>query len=156
MADNESYSDDISALWGDTAQDAFEPPRPNGAVTHNRGPSPAPAPADPRDTVAGLANALAGHLVVAHDADADQRSRDAADALSELLRNSEMRDAAATESLEQITERMASVQNDLNEVHEAVHTLREEVSNFRKRPGAWRRWGRWAQKRSTSRRFAPG
>ena len=69
MADSEPFSDDISALWGDTDQDVLEPPRPNGFLTSGHEPDPAPTNgsqveltvAEPRDPVAPLAHALAGH-----------------------------------------------------------------------------------------------
>lgn len=71
MADNESFPDDISGLWGAPEEDALGPPRPNGTITTGRDPTPAPtngahaevAKDDPRDTVARLADALAGHQV---------------------------------------------------------------------------------------------
>ena len=71
MADMGSFSDDISALWGAPGESALEPPRPNGTVTNGRDARPAPtngsraavAAADPRDHVARLADALAGHQV---------------------------------------------------------------------------------------------
>ena len=72
MAENGSYTDDtddISALWGAEDQDALEPPRPNGTVTNGSGPTPVPINGghavadDPSDSVARLAEALAGHQV---------------------------------------------------------------------------------------------
>ena len=71
MADLGSFSDDISALWGAPGESALEPPRPNGTVTNGRDAKPAPtngsrdevAATDPRDHVARLADALAGHQV---------------------------------------------------------------------------------------------
>ena len=57
---------------------------------------------------------------------------------------SEMRDAAATDTLEKISERMASVQGDLTEMQEALRTLREEVSSIRGRANGRRRWGRFS------------
>ncbi len=71
MADNESFPEDISGLWGVPEEGALEPPRPNGTVTSGRDPTPAPTNGahaevvtdDPRDTVARLADALAGHQV---------------------------------------------------------------------------------------------
>jgi uncharacterized coiled-coil protein SlyX len=70
MADSESFSNDISGLWG-VREDPLEPPRPNGTVTNGHAPKPAPTNGshvetpkdDPRDTVARLADALAGHQV---------------------------------------------------------------------------------------------
>ena len=71
MADNEAFSDDISALWGAPEEDALEPPRPKTTVTNGHAPEQTPpngshadvATADPRDDVARLADALAGHQV---------------------------------------------------------------------------------------------
>ena len=274
MADNESYPDDISGLWGVPQESALEPPRPNGTVTSGRDSKPAMANGShaevavgyPPDNVARLADALAGHqvdvvrhaelgavraemedaftqklavalyellsasnerfssvedrmdrrlqgvattlnqsivaqtdrlaaaidtqqrlaadiarsardelseisdrfsaplealatferevrhevgrvgdLVAAHNAEAVRRAEDtvaAGASLSELLERSELRDAATTETLEKISERMASVQGDLTEMHEAIRTLREEVSTLRGRAGGRRRWGR--------------
>ena len=278
MAENESFSEDISGLWGAPAADALEPPRPTSTITNGRASPPAPTngnhaevPAgDPRDNVARLADALAGHQVdvvrhselsavraemedaftqklavalyellsasndrfssveqhmdrrlhdvvhqvgesikahgdrlamaidvqqratadlarsvrdelveisdrftgplddlaifqremrhqvgrvgdevAAHGAEAlrraeadAERAAQAGAALSQRLDGSEMRAAAATESLEQISASMASVQSDLSEVHEAIRALREELSSLRGRAGARRRWGR--------------
>jgi chromosome segregation ATPase len=270
VADNESFADDISGLWGVPGESALEPPRPNGTAGNGRGANPLlangshaeVAVGDPGDNVARLADALAGHqvdvvrhaelgavraemedaftqklavalyellsasnerfssvedrmdqrlqdvvttlnqsmvahtdrlaaamdtqqrlaadiarsardelgeisdrfsaplealaaferdvrhevgrvgdLVAAHNTDADRRA-EAGAALSEQLKSSEMRDAAATETLEKISERMASVQGDLTEMQEAIRTLREEVGSIRGRAGARRRWGR--------------
>ena len=274
MADDGTFSEDISGLWGARGESALDPPRPNGAATNGAGPKPAPtngaradvAAGDPRDNVARLADALAGHqvdvvrraelgamraemedaftqklavalyellsasndrfssvedhmdrrladlaaelnqsisaqtdrvaaaidthqrmtadiaraardelseisarfsapldalatferevrhevgrvgdLVSAHNADAARRSEaiaEAGAALTERLESSEMREAAAAESLEKISERMASVQGDLAEVQGALRALREEVTSLRERAGARRRWGR--------------
>jgi hypothetical protein len=68
MADSESFSNDISGLWG-VREDPLEPPRPNGTVTNGHAPKPTNGSHvetpkdDPRDTVARLADALAGHQV---------------------------------------------------------------------------------------------
>jgi len=73
------------------------------------------------------------------------RAEEAAEAgatLSAQLHSTEKRDMVAAESLEKISERMASVQSDLTEMQEAVRALREEVSTLGRRAGAWRRWGR--------------
>ena len=274
MADDETFAEDISGLWGVPRESALEPPRPNGTVTNGRDPKPAPANGshaevavgDPRDNVARLADALAGHqvdvvrhaelgamreemedaftqklavalyellaasnerfssvedhmdrrlhdvatqlnqsivaqtdrlaaaidtqqrlaadiarsardelseisdrfsaplealaaferdvrhevgrvgdLVASHNADAVRRAEDSVEAgasLSERLERSELRDAAAMETLEKISERMASVQGDLTEMQQAIGTLREEVSAIRGRAGGRRRWGR--------------
>ena len=71
MADEEHFSEDISALWGTPEHGALEPPRPNGTTTNGWAPKPAPANGngtevamgDPRDNVTRLADALAGHQV---------------------------------------------------------------------------------------------
>jgi hypothetical protein len=70
MADSESFSNDISGLWG-VREGPLEPPRANGTAANGHDPKPAPtngnhaeAPEnDSRDTVARLADALAGHQV---------------------------------------------------------------------------------------------
>lgn len=273
MADDRSFTEDISGLWGAPKESALEPPRPMGTVTNGREPTPAPANGhagvaadDPRDKVARLADALAGHpvdvvryselgalraemedafaqklavalyellsasnerfssvedhmdrcmqavaaelgqsirvqtdrlaaaidtqqrmmadlarsardelseisdrfsapldalsaferevrhdvgrvadLVAAHNADAARRSEDAAEAGAALCRRldgSEVRDGAASESLEKITQRVESVQSDVTELRDAMRALREEISGLRARTGARRRWGR--------------
>lgn len=71
MADNESFPDDISGLWGAPAEGALEPPRASGTVTNGRTPTSAPTNGahaevvrdDSRENVARLADALAGHQV---------------------------------------------------------------------------------------------
>jgi len=71
MADDESFTEDISGLWGAPEEDALEPPRPIGTVTNGRAHEPAPtngshaevAADNPRENVARLAEALAGHQV---------------------------------------------------------------------------------------------
>lgn len=86
-----------------------------------------------------------GDLVAAHNADAARRSEDAAEAgaaLSRRLDGCELRDAAASESLETVTASVESVQSDVTELRDAMQALREEVSALRGRAGARRRWGR--------------
>ena len=212
MADNVSFSEDISALWGAPHESALKPPGPNGTVANGWDPKPAPTngrPADasadePRHNVARLADALAGHqldivrhseldamradmedaftqklavalyevlsasnerfssvedhmvrrlqdvaaevsrvgeLVASPNADGVRQSQDAA-ALIERLESGDMWDAAVADSLDEMTQAMASVQGDLTEMQEAMKALREEVSNLRRQPGARRRWGR--------------
>lgn len=71
MADEEPFSDDITGLWGAPDEGALEPPRPASTITNGRDPGPAPtngshadvAADDPRDHVARLADAIAGHQV---------------------------------------------------------------------------------------------
>jgi hypothetical protein len=72
MAEEGPFTEDISGLWGAPEEDALEPPRPSGPVTNGRSHEPAPPPNgngaemvadDPRNNVARLAEALAGHQV---------------------------------------------------------------------------------------------
>lgn len=78
MADHASFSDDISALWGVPEEGALEPRRSAATESENDPPDPAPTNADPaptngsgtgvaaddpRDPVARLADAIAGHHV---------------------------------------------------------------------------------------------
>ena len=90
-----------------------------------------------------------GDAVVTHAAEAAKRAEENAErvaqaeaAMAERLGRSEIRDAAVMESLETITERMASLQTDLAEAQEAMKAVQEEVSSLRGRPGRRRRWGR--------------
>ena len=118
MADSESFSEDISALWGDPEEGALEPPRPNGRVTNGHDPSPAPTngshagapqPGDPRDDVARLAAALAGHQVdVVRRAELGAMRAEMEDAFTQKLA------VALYELLSASNERFSSVEDHLD------------------------------------------
>lgn len=118
MAERGTYSDDISGLWGALDDSVLEPPRNGHAVN---GPTPAPGEPvstngshvdaqadDPRDDVARLADALAGHQVdvvrrselrEARSEMEDAFTRQLAVALYELLSASNDRFAAVEDHL---------------------------------------------------------
>jgi chromosome segregation ATPase len=90
-----------------------------------------------------------GDALVNHAAEAARRAEENAErvaqaeaAMADRLGRSEVTDAAAMESLERITERIASLQTDLAEAQEAMKAVREEISTLRGRPVERRRWGR--------------
>lgn len=142
MADNASFPDDISTLWGDPSDGALEPASwnstpPNGhaAVPATRSGSSADVPTDD-DGITRLADALATRQAdVVRRADlraelegaftqqltAAGLDRSAADA-------EKMLDALAT-----MTGMLSSLQADVTRLHAAVEDLREEATVLRRR-----------------------
>ncbi len=130
MADSESFSNDISGLWG-VREDPLEPPRPNGTATNGHDPKPAPsngshaeAPKDdPRDTVARLADALAGHQVdIVRHSELSAMRTEMEDGFAQRLA------VALFELLSASKDQFASVEDHIDaRLHEVAHQVGESL-----------------------------
>lgn len=145
MADNASFPDDISTLWGDSVDGALEPARrtstPNGhgATPAPRNGSSAEVPADDDDGITRLADALASRQAdVVRQADLLRTRAELEDAFAQQLTAAGLAGSAADaekmlDALAAMTGMLSALQADVTRLHAAVDGLREEATVLRRR-----------------------